>query len=287
MTLPSPELAALRHPSESSRFRLTLLVLAPLAVVLAAFVIFTAGIALITVALVLFFVWFAVRLASASYLGNLVKASDTSFPEVVSAVAEAKARLGYAGHVDAFVYEEGSYNALLVPLLRRKVLLINSELLKPCNPTTELRFMVGRFVGSLASKHYRFSWLQAFLGGVEKLVVFNMLLYPYERAVVYSGDQMGLVFIDGDIAAGTSALMKTVVGSDIAERADVASFVGQGVASRGSFFSWLARAYSSFPHATHRVENLLRFARERFPENARRFLDSAAEPPRAVAVAAE
>lgn len=80
------------------------------------------------------------------------------------------------------VYEEGSYNALLVPLLRHKFLLINGELLKNGNPDAGLRFIVGRFVGAPATKHYRFMWLQVFLISVEKVFIFNLLLYPHEWA---------------------------------------------------------------------------------------------------------
>jgi hypothetical protein len=273
MTLSPSELSALRHQSERSRFRLTLFVLVPAALLLAALVLASAGMVLFFVPVILFAIWFSLRLFCAWMLANTVKASETAFPEVKAAVDEAKTLFGFTGPVDAYVYEEGSYNALLVPLLRRKILMINSELLKEGNCTGELRFIVGRFVGSLASKHYRFGWLQVFLSSVEKLLVFNILLYPYERAVVYTGDQLGLVLIGGDLATGVRAMMKMVVGSDIAHRADVASFVGQGVAARGSFFTWLSRAFSTFPHHTHRVENLIRFAHERFPENARRYLD--------------
>ncbi|HEU0221220.1 MAG TPA: hypothetical protein VFR34_03270, partial [Paracoccaceae bacterium] len=128
---------------------LTLFVLIPLALVGAVLTVSSFGLVVILVPFVLFSVWFTVRLMSAWYVNNTVKVSEKTFPEVHAAIADAKTVFGYNGPVDAYVYEEGSYNAMIVALLRRKFLLINSELLKEHNTHAELRFIVGRFIGSL------------------------------------------------------------------------------------------------------------------------------------------
>lgn len=267
MPISKAELQELRHPSETPRFYLTMLVLIPVGLLVGVVIISTFGIILLFAPIILFFLWVGLRLTVANWMNNLVQVSERSFPEVDAAIDEAKQLFGYPKMVEAYVYEEGSYNAALLPLLNTKFLLINSELLRKENGVNEIRFIVGRFVGALASKHFRFGWLQFLINGVEKLLIFNILLYPYERAIKLSGDRMGLRMIDGDTSAAVMSMMKMVVGVDIANRVNVRAYVTQGMRYRGSFFSWLARAFSTFPHHCKRVSEIIAFATEKYPNS--------------------
>ena len=273
MAISKEELRALRHPSEAGRFVLTMFVLIPLGILVAALTVATFGAILLAAPFILFGLWFSLRVVVASCMNNMVQVTNVSFPEAHEAIEEAKALFGYKKPVQAYVYQDGSYNAGILPLLNTKVLFLNSELMKAENGRDEIRFIVGWFVGALASKHYRFGWLEAFINGVEKLMIFNILLFPYERATKLSGDRLGLYMLGGDIQTATMAMMKMVVGSDIAERANVKSFVAQGVMYNGSFFSWVARAVSRFPHHTTRVTQLIMFAREKYPDRSKGFID--------------
>lgn len=267
------ELRSLRHPSEAGRFILTMFVLIPIGFLVAALTLATFGGILLVAPLILFILWFSLRILVANWMNNMVQVTNVSFPEAYEAIEEAKTTFGYKQPVVAYVYQQGSYNASLLPLLNTKVLLLNSELMNSRNGRGELRFVVGWFVGALASKHFRFGWLQFFINSVEKLMIFNILLYPYERATKLSGDRLGLYMIGGDIQTATMAMMKMVVGTDIAERVNVRSFVGQGHKYKGSFFGWIARAISTFPHHTTRVNELITFAKERYPDRTQGFID--------------
>ena len=262
------QLNALRHPSEQSRFWITLLVIVPviLVAIAAAFsTVATLTVIVAVVAVVVIGTWFSSRLVMARFLGGFVQVSNENFPEVAAAIEEFQTLFGYKGQIDAYVYEDGSFNAFLVPLLRRKVLLLNSEVVAAAKSENEVRWVVARFIGSLASKHYRFLWLQVVLTSIEKLFIFNMLLYPYERAVVQSGDQLGLHAIGGDVESAIRASYRMMVGGQLGERVNLAGVLGQHGALDGSFFGWLARCLSPFPHQTTRIVNLLRFANERYP----------------------
>ena len=217
---------------------------------------------------ILFVMWFSLRLYAASFMNNTGLVTAESFPEAHQAIEEAKAYFGFDRKIEAYVYQDGNYNASLMPMLNIKVLLLNSELMRRENNTNEVRFIVGRFVGAMASKHYRFMWLQAFLDGVEKLAVFNILLYPYERALKLSGDRLGLAMIDGDIHVAVHAMMKLVVGTDIADQVNVSAFLQQGKQQDGRFFRWLGKAFSTFPHHTTRVAELIAFAEQKYPNHA-------------------
>ncbi len=265
MPLSKNELRELRHPSETPRFYLTLFVLIPLGFIVAFLTVETFGAILLLVPIVLFIMWFGIRLTVAHWMNNFVQVSAASFPEANDAIKEAKQLFGYNRPVEAYVYEDGSYNASILALLNTKVLLLNSELLKSENGKDELRFIVGRFVGALAAKHFRFGWLQFFINSVEKLLVFNILLFPYERATKLSGDRMGLRMIDGNTRVAVRSMMKMAVGTDIADQVNVRAYVAQGKKYQGSFFGWLARAFSSFPHHCKRVSELIVFAKQKYP----------------------
>ncbi|WP_299614754.1 M48 family metallopeptidase [uncultured Tateyamaria sp.] len=265
MPISRKELSALRHPKETPRFYVTLFVLIPLGIIVAALTIASFGLILLIAPLVLFVLWFSLRMFAAYYMNNTILVTAESFPDAHRAIEDAKQYFGYTKPIQAYVYQEGTYNMALMPLLNVKVLLLNSELMRPENNDDELRFLVGRFVGALASKHYRFMWLQAFLNGVEKLAIFNILLYPYERALKLSGDRLGLAMIGGDIDAAVQSMVKLVVGTDIADQVNVDAFVKQGERHGGGFFRWLVKALSTFPHTTTRVSELLKFAASAYP----------------------
>ena len=268
MPLSKKDLSSRRHPTESPRFLLTLFVLIPLGILIALLTVASLGLILLAAPVVLFVLWFSLRLYVESFMNNTIRVTEDSFPRAHAAIEEAKAHFGYDRPIDAYVYQDGTYNAALMPLLNVKVLLLNSELMRPENGPDEVWFLVGRFVGALASKHFRFMWLQAYLDGVEKLFVFNLLLYPYERALKLSGDRLGLAMIDGDIHVAVHAMMKLVVGTDIADQVNVQAFLRQGKDQRGGFFRWLAQAFSTFPHHTTRVSELIAFAETAYPGRA-------------------
>ena len=201
--------------------------------------------------------------------------SADNFSDIAKALSKFKEKFSYTGQIDAYVYEGGSYNALLIPLLRRKLLLLNSDIIDNAESDNEVRWIIARFVGSLASRHYRFFWLQAVVGSIEKLVVFNMLMYPYERAVVKTGDQLGLYAIDGDIESAIRASHKLMVGGPLSGRINLAGVLRQHALISHSFFGWLAKCVSPFPHVTTRIVNLLRFSGEHYSDQLRVLLANA------------
>jgi hypothetical protein len=259
------ELDAHRHPSEAGLFRLSLIVVVPVCLLAIVFVFASFGLALFVVASIVLSVWIATKIACAQYLGNCVKVSDQNFGDIQAAIREFQDLFDYHGEVEAYIFQDGSYNALLVTLLRRKFILINSDVVANAESDNEVRWIVARFVGALASKHHRFSWLQVVIGSIEKIAVFNMLLYPYERAIAKSGDQLGLLAINGDLESALRAMQKTMAGGALGGRVQLSGLLSQDEALQGSFFAWLAKCLSPFPHTTARLVNLLRYAGERYP----------------------
>lgn len=154
----------------------------------------------------------------------------------------------------------------------RRYIMLNSETVADAEFRKEVDFLIGRFVGASAARHHRFMWFEIILSRLESLVIFNLLLMPYERAAQYSGDQMGLHFIDGDLKTAMSAMVKLMVGREVADQVNITAVLNQERDARGSFFVWFARALSRFPHTTSRMVNLLRYGQEAYPQQTSSFL---------------
>ena len=102
------------------------------------------------------------------------------------------------------------------------------------------------------------------LSASEKLAVLNLLFYPYERAVVLSGDRIGLALIDGDIAAAIGALNKLSVGVQAGPLVNPAGILRQHEELK-TVFGFIAHIYSAHPDLPRRYREILNFARERYP----------------------
>ncbi|MAK59773.1 MAG: hypothetical protein CMK09_02220 [Ponticaulis sp.] len=247
------DLKKLRHPVENSRFLFALIVVIPLAFAAIGFAIFTFGIPIL--ALYLMFV-FIRNLIYVQFIGNAVRVDEHSFPEIHHAAQEICELIGYKKQIDIFIYEEGSFNAMLVPFLKKKAVILNSETVHGAS-TTEIRWLIGRFVGYLQGKKLRFMWAEILLNSLENTWVFNLFLYPYERAAVLTGDRIGAYAVDYNEEAIVSALNKLMVGPDIAHRVSTDSLYTQyQELKRRPFFSLLARLYIPFPHMIRRVAEM-------------------------------
>lgn len=260
------EFKILLHPSEASRYLLALLVVVPLATVGVVIVFWTNGFGLLAIPLILFGSRFATGLTRASFLGSAVRVSETNFPEIHQAVLDAKKELSYSGAVDVFVYAEGEINAFLLSLFRRKLVLIPAGAVSQrwVAADNEVKWLIARFIGALKSKHHRINILRVLIDSSEKLMLLNLLFYPYERATQYSGDQIGLA-VTRDLSAALRMTTKFFVGKDVVDRVNIRGLIAQADEIHGSFFGLLTRLFSPFPHLADRYLNLLDFARSRHP----------------------
>ena len=258
------EIKALLHPKESRYYILSLVALTPIALLLTALVIGTFGGVLLFFGFAYLTIWFVQKMIRTWYLAHCARVDEHSFPGVHKIVMDVKSALGYDKPVDVFVVEEGSFNCLLMPFFNRKILVLNSGLLDEGVSAVELKWLVARFIGSLRAKSYRLSIVQALISTSEKLLIFNLLLYPYERAIVMSGDRIGLAAIDGDITSAISAMNRLCVGTRCSSLVSLTGIARQESDIQG-FFGFLVRAFSSHPPLVHRYREVLRFANDAYP----------------------
>lgn len=257
------------HPLRRRRFYLAL-VFATLLFPLIALGL-AAGTLVLIVPLFALILWIAMRVLFAELMGNTVLVSNLNYPRIDAITEEMKARLGYDKRVYVFVYESPSFNASLLKFFSRRAICLNSEILEQGVSDDEVRWLVGRFVGYLRARKQAgvLGWL---IRAAQKLLIFNLFLLPYERAMVYTGDRLAVAAIGGDIASAISALQKIFVGRQLGYSLNPEGIIGQQRQISRSFFAFLARLASGFPFMTMRYVDLMVFAKSYFPVQYARFV---------------
>ena len=266
-TITNDAFYSLKHPLQRRRFALFFaLILFPL--IGAALV---AGTVVLIVPLFAFLLWMGSRVLYARFLGNCILVSDLNYPRIHGIGEDLKTLIGFKKPVNIFVYEQGNFNAFLLKFFfYRRAVFLNSELLEAGVSDDELRWLIGRFIGYLRARRQAGFWGWT-IRAAQQLVVFNLFLLPYERALVYSGDRIALAVINGDISTAVSAMQKLMVGRLLGYSVNPSGLVDQHRLVKGSFFAFLARIGMSFPHMTARYVDLIDFGKERYPAQFARF----------------
>jgi hypothetical protein len=261
------------HPLQKRRFFLALIfatVLFPL-VALA----LIAGTLVLIVPIFALLLWVSMRVFFARMIGNSIQVSEFNYPRIQAISEELKVKMGYQKPVYIFVFEQGSFNAYLSMLFFRRAIFLTSEILETGVSDDEVRWLVGRFIGYMRARRQAgvLGWI---IRAAQKLLIFNVFMLPYERALVYTGDRLAVAAIGGDISSAASAMQKLLVGRQMGYSVNPEGIIAQQRQIKGTFFGFLARMVSAFPHTTARYVDLIHFAKRYFPAQFARF--AAANP---------
>lgn len=259
------EFKSLLHPTEDSRFDLALFIVIPVVGLGLLFLLKTAMFAFIFIGAIAISVWFGMRLLKASLTANAVKVSPSNFPEIHMILEEVQYVLDYHKDVRIYIVEEGTVNAFLAKFFKTELIILNSELVEDMIQPEKLlqaKWVIARFVGSLKAKHTRLFFVRVIIDSLEKLQIFNLFLLPYERAIQYSGDQIGLA-VCKDLDQSLVAFYKFMVGNQLSHRVNPAGIAEQE--REMDIFTSIARLFSTHPHVVDRFANLITFAERRYP----------------------
>ena len=97
------------------------------------------------------------------------------------------------------------------------------------------------------------------------MLVFNFFIFPYVRALAYTGDRAGLAAINGNISVAVSAMNKLMVGRQLGYSVNPEGIVTQYRRIKGSLFAFLGRLVSPLPYMVARYVDLIGFSERRFP----------------------
>lgn len=254
-----------QHPKEARYLPFALIGVGAIAILGLVLLVVTFGALLLVVAGAVATLWWTGRIVEARLRGNAIEVSEHHFPEIAERVERIRLHLGYDKSVEAWVWQDGEINALLWRVFGRRYLGFNSGLVESMTPA-EQEFVIARFIGALRSKHLRFHEAASLIGGLEKLWGLNILLLPYLRATVLSGDRVGFQ-VCGDADAAIRSLDKFTLGKGLAERINDDGMFEQGrrLDSR-PISKAVANMWSSHPFMVDRYRELVTYARQQAEE---------------------
>jgi hypothetical protein len=260
---------ALQHPLQKRRFALALIFALFLFPLIAIGLV--VGSIFLIVPLIGLLLWITARILFANFLGNSILVSELNYPRIFAIGEELKRMIGYKKPVSIFVYEQGNFNAYLYKFIFfRRAVFLNSELLENGVTDDEVRWLIGRFIGYLRARQRAGFWGWT-IRAAQCLLIFNVFLLPYERALVYTGDRIALGVINGDISSAISVMQKLLVGRELGYSVNPGGIVDQQRLVKGSIFAFLARISTGFPHMTSRYVDLIVFARSCYPVHYAKF----------------
>ncbi len=275
---PALDVRRLRHPSEPSRFALAasasilLVGLGLLVALRLGGVMNLVGIGA-TVLAALGSVWWAIQVYRAKLLGGAARVTPQSFPVLSAAADEVKQKLGYTQPVEMFVLAQADDPVRLTSFFGTHVLLMEGdlvvELVKPEN-RPQLDFILATFFGTLKIKTLAWAPAHIAIKALHLPHVLNFLIAPWERAAVYTGDQVAAACC-GSLDESIIALNRLLVGKDLAHSVGMSGLMNQAASVRRSWLPRLQQLYSRYPHLTNRYLNLLSFADQSAPAEARAF----------------
>jgi Zn-dependent protease with chaperone function len=139
----------------------------------------------------------------------------------------------------------------------------------------ELRFLIGRELGHIASGHTRYTSLLSSNGRENGVIA--VAFGAWLRRIDYTADRIGLLCC-GSIDAAIRAIAVSAFGS-VGRGADLGAFAGQLKELHADPSLRMAEWTASTPYATNRIAALHRFAREPLYETwSPRFAENAAAP---------
>ena len=277
---PALDVRQLRHPSEPSRFALAAsasILLGGLGLLVALRFAGFFKIVLIaaTLAVALGSVWWLVQVHRAKLLGSAARVTPQTFPLLSAAADEVKRQLDCTQPVEIFVLAQMDDSVLLTSFFGTHVIMIDgdlvAELVKPEN-RPQLDFILATFFGKLKIKTLAWAPAHIAINALKLPHFLNFLFTPWERATVYTGDQVAAAYC-GSLDESIIALNRLLVGKDLAHDVGMGGLMSQAAFVRRAWLPRLQQLYSSYPHLTNRYLNLLSFADQSAPEEARAFRD--------------
>lgn len=278
---PALDVRRLRHPSEPSRFALAAsasILLVGLGLLVALRLGGVLNLARVggAVLAALGSVWWAIQVYRAKLLGRAARVTPQSFSVLSAAADEVKHQLDCTKPVEIFILSQAEDPVRLSSFFGTHVLLMDgdlvAELVKPEN-RSQLDFILATYLGKLKIKALAWEPAHIAIDALNLPRVLNFLIAPWERATVYTGDQVAAVCC-GSLDESIIALNRLLVGKDLARSVGMSGLMNQATSVRRSWLPRLQQLYSRYPHLTNRYLNLLSFADQSAPAEARAFHES-------------
>lgn len=198
-----------------------------------------------------------VKVKQKQLLGNSVKVSPKSFPEVYKAAQTAADRLSM-NLPDVFVMYDPRINAFALGLLGKKSIVLHSSLVESMKDD-KLIFIIGHELSHIKCGHTSWLVVTNSVSSIRIPVISTILEYLFlfwNRITEYTADRGALISCR-DLESATSAMIILAVGKKLGEEVDPEDFIKQVIT--GGQMAGIAEILLTHPYIVNRVKSLAIF----------------------------
>jgi Zn-dependent protease with chaperone function/uncharacterized RDD family membrane protein YckC len=225
------------------------------------------------IALLLIGAMLYVAFARGRLLGGGLRIHAEQFGHVHTVVDEC-ARMMRMATPHVFIRDDPFVPVVAIGIGDPYAVVISAQYVEHFQPD-ELRFLIGRELGHIASGHTRYTSLLSSNG--RENGVLAVAFGAWLRKIDYTADRIGLLCC-GSLDAAMRAIAVSAFGS-VGRRVDLGAFAGQLKELHAEPSLRMAEWTSSTPYATNRIAALHRFARDPlFQTWAHRFAENSGAP---------
>lgn len=221
-----------------------------------------------------------VAFARGRLLGGGLRIHAGQFSDVYAVVDEC-ARMMRMPTPHVFIRDDPFVPVVAIGIGDPYAVVISAQFVEHFQPD-ELRFLIGRELGHIASGHTRYTSLLSSNGRENGVIA--VAFGAWLRKIDYTADRVGLLCC-GSLDAALRAIAVSAFGA-VGRRVDLGAFAGQLKELHAEPSLRMAEWTASTPYATNRIAALHRFARDPLYQTwSHRFAENADAPP--VSVSAE
>jgi len=214
-----------------------------------------------------------VSFARGRLLGGGLRIHAAQFGDVHTVVEEC-ARMMRMPTPHVFIRDDPFVPVVGIGIGDPYAIVISAQFVEHFQPD-ELRFLIGRELGHIASGHTRYTSLLSSNGRENGVIAFAF--GAWLRRIDYTADRIGLLCC-GSLDAAMRAIAVSAFGS-VGRRVDLGAFAGQLKELHAEPSLRMAEWTASTPYATNRIAALHRFARDPLYQTwSHRFAENAAAP---------
>ncbi len=204
-----------------------------------------------------------IRLQQAKMIGQMMKISNSQFPDINQLADEAANRLTMK-RPDIFIAQTPVLNAYAIGFFGKKSIVLHSALIEALEPE-ELQSVIGHELTHIKCNHTNLSALTSAAGqtaykfGIPILnQILGFIFLPWSRYAEYTCDRGGLLACRS-LNAAISAEIKLVVGAELAKKVDINEYIKAGEDLDKDKFAKFSENWETHPYSLNRVRMLLNF----------------------------
>jgi Zn-dependent protease with chaperone function len=185
--------------------------------------------------------------------GNAVEITQKQFPDIFEIIKRQSSELGLSKVPTMYLVQNaGILNAFATKFFYRNYIVLYSSLIETAytEGTDVVEFVVGHELGHIYRKH---------VGLFRSILLFPSRLIPflfsaYSRAREYTCDNIGHALSPKGAEKG---LLILASGKVLYKKVDVSEYIRNANRASG-FISWFAEIFSTHPHITKRLKNIIK-----------------------------